>query len=177
MSDIPDEYLDSDFDFGFTAVDAEELESGTEIVESQTTTEIVNEVSSELVDKIDELETKINSVIVALDNSTPEDFSLPNDDLIRIEEKIDKIMSLETDELAQMFSAQGDDLRAIIDEVEERKGQLEEEYKIKMDDIEKLILPLLYNLLKNPNKEYILWPNRTEVIQRQIDKILNITRT
>ena len=38
----------SDFDFGFTAVDADELESGTEIAETQTT-DIVNEVSDELV--------------------------------------------------------------------------------------------------------------------------------
>ena len=177
MAHIPDEYSDSDFDFGFTAVDADELESGTEVVESQQTTEVVNEISSELVDKIEDLEGKINSVIVAFGNAEPQDFTLPNDDLIRIEEKIDKIVSLETDELAQMFSNQGNDIRSIIDEVEERKGQLEEEYKVKMEDVEKLIMPLLYNLLKNPNKEYILWPNRTEVIQRQIDKILNVTRT
>ena len=102
---------------------------------------------------------------------------MPNDDLSRIESKIDQIVSLETDELAEMFSNQGNDIRAIIDEVEERKGQLEEEYTVKMDNIEKLIMPLLYNLLKNPDKEYILWPNRTEVIQRQIDKILQVTRT
>ena len=166
----------SDFDFGFTAVDADELESGSEIIESQQTTEVINEVSSELVDKIDTLEGKINAVIVAFENTTSEDFTIPNDDLSRIEEKIDKIVSLETDELSQLFANQGNDIRAIIDEVEERKGQLEVEYKGKMETVESLIMPLLYNLLKNPDKEYILWPNRTEVIQKQIDKILNVTR-
>jgi len=174
MTGTPTDY--SDFDFGFTAVDADELESGNEIIESQPT-EVINEVSSELVDKIDTLEGKINSVIVAIENTSSEDFNISNnDDLSRIEEKIDKIVSLETDELAQMFSNQGNDIRAIIDEVEERKGQLEVEYKGKMETIESLIMPLLYNLLKNPDKEYILWPNRTEVIQKQIDKILNVTR-
>jgi len=181
MANIPDEYLDSDFDFGFTAVDADELESGTEVVESQQTTEAVtevaNEISSVLVDKIDGMEERLNSVIVALGNATPDDFVLPNDDLARIEEKIDKIVTLETNELAELFSKQGDNIKVIIDEVEEKKGQLEEEYKEKMEGVENLILPLLYNLLKNPDKEYILWPNRTEVIQRQIDKILQVTRT
>ncbi|MBC8442649.1 MAG: hypothetical protein H8D80_00505 [Proteobacteria bacterium] len=171
-----DEY--SDFDFGFTAVDAEELESGTEIVESQTT-DIVNEVSDELVCKIEELEGKINSVLLKMEQEERPDFSLPNnsEDLSRIEEKIDKIVSLEMDELSKMFSEQGSDIRAIIDEVEERKLELKEEYTIKLNEVENLIMPLLYNLLKNPNKEYILWPNRTEVIQKQIDKILQVTRT
>ena len=94
----------------------------------------------------------------------------------RIEGKIDQIVSLETDELAQMFAQQGSDIRAIIDEVEERKGELEKEYAEKMDSVKKLILPLLYNLLKNPDKEYILWPNRTEVIQKQIAKIEEATK-
>jgi len=167
----------SDFDFGFTAVDADELESGTEIAETQTT-DIVNEVSDELVSKIDELEGKINSVLLKLESGESEDFSFPdNENLSRIEEKIDKIVSLETDELTKMFSDQGSDIRAIIDEVEERKLELKEEYTIKLDEVENLIMPLLYNLLKNPDKEYILWPNRTEVIQKQIDKILKVTRT
>ena len=175
MANESDNY--SDFDFGFTAVDADELESGSAVIESQQTTEVINEVSGELVAKIDELEGKINSVIVALENSTQPDFTLPDDELARIESKIDQIVTLETDELAAMFSNQGNDIRAIIDEVEERKGEVEEEYKVKVESIENLILPLLYNLLKNPDKEYILWPNRTEVIQKQIDKILQVTRT
>ena len=174
MATEPTDY--SDFDFGFTAVDADELESGQEIVDNQAI-ETSNEISSILVDKIDEMESKINSVIVALETSSePADFILPNEDLVRIEEKIDKIVTLETNELAELFSEQGNNIKIIIDEVEEKKGQLEIEYKEKMESVEGLIMPLLYNLLKNPDKEYILWPNRTEVIQKQIDKILNVTR-
>ena len=45
-----------------------------------------------------------------------------------------------------------------------------------MKNLEKLILPLLYNLLKNPSDEYIKWPNRTNVVQAQINKIVAITR-
>ena len=47
----------------------------------------------------------------------------------------------------------------------------------KMDEIELLTLPLLYNLKKNPDKEYILWPNRTELIDAQIEKIKAVTNS
>jgi len=43
--------------------------------------------------------------------------------------------------------------------------------------VEALILPLLTNLMKNPQKEYIHWPNRTEKLQAQIDKITTLTRS
>jgi len=46
----------------------------------------------------------------------------------------------------------------------------------KLKEVETMILPLLYNLQKNPTKEYIHWPNRTDIIQKQIDKILEVTR-
>ena len=46
-----------------------------------------------------------------------------------------------------------------------------------MQKLEKMIIPLLINLAKNPDKEYIRWPNRQEKIEKQIDAILAITRT
>ena len=178
MANEPTDY--SDFDFGFTAVDAEELEAGEQVL-AESQTEIANEVASTvstaLIDRMEGLEDKIGSILIAVQNTESEDFSVGDTDLSRIEEKIDRIVTLETDELGQMIQSQGSDIRAIIDEIEERKVQLESEYKTKMEDVENLILPLLYNLLKNPTKEYILWPNRTEVIQRQIDKIVKVTRT
>ena len=45
-----------------------------------------------------------------------------------------------------------------------------------MKKLEKLVLPLLYNLMKNPENEYIKWPNRTTIVQKQINKIVAITR-
>ena len=52
----------------------------------------------------------------------------------------------------------------------------EEQLRAKLLEVEKLIMPLLVNLMKNPDKEYIHWPNRTPLIQKQADKILSITR-
>ena len=48
----------------------------------------------------------------------------------------------------------------------------------KLRDVEKLILPLLINLIKPESlaKKYIYWPNRKEIIERQIKKIMAVTR-
>lgn len=56
------------------------------------------------------------------------------------------------------------------------RANLHEEVQQKLVELEQLIMPLLVNLMKNPEKEYIYWPNRTEKIQEQIDRILTITR-
>ena len=42
-------------------------------------------------------------------------------------------------------------------------------------DIEKIVLPFLYNLSKS-DEPYIHWPNRGPIIKAQIDKILKLTR-
>jgi hypothetical protein len=56
------------------------------------------------------------------------------------------------------------------------RAKLYEETTGKLKQLEEMIMPLLVNLMKNPEKEYIYWPNRTEKIQDQIDKILKLTR-
>ena len=42
-------------------------------------------------------------------------------------------------------------------------------------ELEKVILPFLYNLSKS-DEPYIHWPNRGPIIKAQIDKILKLTR-
>jgi hypothetical protein len=161
---IPDEYLNSDFDFGFTAVDADDLGvSSPESTESSS-----NAIDSAVLEKI---EDRLNLILASM----PGD-EIYNSGVERIEQKVDNILSLQNDELSKTIESQGENIRAVIDEVEERKEQLEEAYKSKMTEVEKLVLPLLYNLMKNPDKEYILWPDRVNSIQKQINKITSITR-
>ena len=50
------------------------------------------------------------------------------------------------------------------------------DFKDRLIECEKLILPLLQNLMKNEEKEYIYWPNRKAIIQQQIDRLQKITR-
>ena len=49
------------------------------------------------------------------------------------------------------------------------------EVKNRFKEIEKVILPFLYNLSKS-DEPYIHWPNRGPIIKAQIDKILKLTR-
>lgn len=46
-----------------------------------------------------------------------------------------------------------------------------EETQEKLDKLYNAIQPLLNNLKMNPEKEYILWPNRTEKIEQFEDHI------
>lgn len=51
-----------------------------------------------------------------------------------------------------------------------------EEYKARLQQVEKLVLPFFTKLLKTADKEYIYWPNRKALVETQIQKILALTR-
>jgi hypothetical protein len=71
------------------------------------------------------------------------------------------------------FSAQEDeDFTAVIAE----KDETVEQYKKRMKDLEKLIIPFLTKLLKTADQPVIKWPNRGPMIESQIQKILTLTR-
>lgn len=63
-----------------------------------------------------------------------------------------------------------------IQQIEAEKDRLEADLKDKINDLERIIMPLLVNLLKTSDKEYIYWPNRQSTVQGQIDKVLELTR-
>ena len=84
-------------------------------------------------------------------------------------ELLDKISALEN-KLEELTTGDTTTL------IEQHKALVTSEVRSKLHQVEQMILPLLYNLQKNPDKEYIHWPNRKDIIQKQIDKILNITR-
>jgi hypothetical protein len=97
----------------------------------------------------------------------------------RLETKLDKI-------LREVSAAQVkiDDKHEV--ELEIAKSQMDDEYDLRKDNLgkiqkdkfgqlEKLIIPLLVKLAKSP-EAYIHWPNRAEVIEAQLKKIVAITR-
>ena len=82
-----------------------------------------------------------------------------NDQILALQAKIDSLLD------AQEQTLQSALVRA-----------MEEKHKAKLKELEGLILPLLYNLMKNPEKPIINWPNRDAVIKKQIEKITSVTR-
>lgn len=61
-------------------------------------------------------------------------------------------------------------------DIEGYKTLVEKDVTDKLKAVEALVMPLLVNLMKNPEKDTIKWPNRKPIIEKQIEKILAITR-
>lgn len=56
------------------------------------------------------------------------------------------------------------------------KDETVDEYKTRLKEVEKIILPFLTKLLKTADQPIIKWPNRAPQLETQIQKILNLTR-
>jgi len=65
------------------------------------------------------------------------------------------------------------DARKTVGDVEVKANTTQE----KLDKLYNAITPLLNNLKKNPEKEYILWPNRIEKVEQFETHLLNIYRS
>ena len=82
-----------------------------------------------------------------------------NEEIQELKDKLDSLLSAQEETLSNaMVTA------------------IEEKYKAKLKEVEGLILPLLLNLKKNPDKAFINWPNRVPIIDKQIEKITKVTR-
>ena len=98
-----------------------------------------------------------------------------------LEAKLDKI--LEAQEATADVASQKAALKAEIEK--ERIGlakKWDDEKTVlsgKLAQVEKLVLPLLYNLIRPEtlDKKYILWPTRKTIIEQQIKRILSVTRS
>jgi len=90
-----------------------------------------------------------------------ESITQSSESLQRVEDKLDQMLELYNDGKLGL---------------EADRDKMEAEVKVNLKTLEQLIMPLLVNLMKNPEKEYIYWPNRTAKIQEQIDKVLSLTR-
>ena len=59
-------------------------------------------------------------------------------------------------------------------QVIQQSNQSVEQLESKLDRLYNAVTPLLANLKKDPHKEYILWPNRTEKIEQFEDHLRSI---
>ena len=55
-------------------------------------------------------------------------------------------------------------------------AQTADNYKQRLQEVEKMIIPFLQKLYSTGDKEYIYWPNRKPAIEKQMEKILKLTR-
>jgi len=97
----------------------------------------------------------------------------------RLEGKLDRLTRLVGDTKDTVINKNETELeiakKQMDDEYDLRKDNLGKEQREKFKALEKLIIPLLIKLAKSP-EAYIHWPNRAEVIEAQLKKIVAITR-
>jgi hypothetical protein len=89
-----------------------------------------------------------------------------------VEYDINKIMAEYGDDDFGFTTVDEAEYEAVIAE----KDETVEEYKTRLTQVEKIIMPFLTNLLKSQAQPYIHWPNRGPIIEKQIQKILTLTR-
>jgi len=183
---------DYDLDLGITFVD--------ENPEATISTETVETISSQ-VEGIGDLGVRVDQIQSTLSGIK----ALLDFDELNIEGKLDKILEKVAEVPDTVVSSAGvtgepaniapetvdkiDKIIEIMGDPEARKAEIERRLQESIDnqkaivneklsDVEKLILPLLVNLIKPESLEqkYIYWPNRKEVIERQIKKIIQVTR-
>ena len=86
-------------------------------------------------------------------------------------------MKPELEKIESKISSLTDSMRVMQDDLEVRKEELKDKWGIRMNEVEDLILPLLKNLAKDGDKrEWIRWPGRTDILNKQIDAITAVTR-
>ena len=83
----------------------------------------------------------------------------------------------ELEKIESKIASLTDSMRVVSDEMADRKEELNDKWSTRMNEVEGLILPLLQNLAKDGDKrEWIRWPNRTHILNSQIDNIKSVTR-
>ncbi len=185
---------DYDLDLGISFVDENpELATTT-----AATAEVVESISSQ-VGGIGDLDLKVNQIQSTLSGIK----ALLDFDELNIEGKLDQILQKVAEVPDTVVSSAGggepaniapetvekiDKIIEIMGDPETRKIEIERRLQESIDsqkdivngklsEIEKLILPLLVNLIKPESltQKYIYWPNRKVVIEIQIKKIIQVT--
>ena len=107
-------------------------------------------------------------------SSKPADDSKPSvgkEDLNTTNLEISKVKS-DVSSIKSMMN----EVMQIVSERESVNKEIQDADTLKrFKEIEKIMLPFLYNLSKS-NEPYIHWPNRSPIIKAQIDKLMKLTR-
>lgn len=79
------------------------------------------------------------------------------------------------DNIVDLNNVENDFGFTFVDESEISKSADLDELKIRLTKLRKMFLPLLENLNKNPDKDMIKWPNRKELLDKQIKLLKELT--
>ncbi len=78
-------------------------------------------------------------------------------------------------DVSDIKSAMNEVMQIVAEKETVNKEIADADVQKRFKEIEKIVLPFLYNLSKS-NEPYIHWPNRGPIIKAQMDKVLKLTR-
>jgi hypothetical protein len=90
-------------------------------------------------------------------------------------------MGLDIKQLSRQYEVEEDFGFSAVSEEEynsviNKASNTADDYKARLAEVEKIIIPFLTKLHSTGDKEYIYWPNRTPIIEKQIERILKLTK-
>jgi len=100
--------------------------------------------------------------------------SEPGIDPKKIDSQSAELSNIKND-VSSIKSAMNEIMQIVAEKDTITKELTDEDVAKRFKDLEKIVLPFLYNLSKT-EEPYIHWPNRGPIIKAQIEKILKLTR-
>jgi hypothetical protein len=79
------------------------------------------------------------------------------------------------DNIVNLNDVENDFGFTFVDESEISKTSDLDDLKSRLTKLRKMFLPLLENLNKNPEKDMIKWPNRKQLLDKQIELLKDLT--
>ena len=105
--------------------------------------------------------------------------SKPKEDTPSVDPKLVEGTNLELSKVktdVKDIKSMMNEIMQIVSEKESVNKEIQDaDVQKRFKEIEKVVLPFLYNLSKS-NEPYIHWPNRGPIIKAQMDKLLKLTR-
>jgi len=131
-------------------------------------------MSDDIPDFMREFDTTVDYGFTPVSTKPAETTSTPTVDPSVIENTNLEISKVKSD--VSSIKSMMNEIMQIVSERETVNKEIQDsDVQNRFKEIEKIVLPFLYNLSKS-NEPYIHWPNRGPIIKAQMDKLLKLTR-
>jgi len=131
-------------------------------------------MADDIPDFMREFDTTVDYGFTPVSTKPAETTSTPTVDPSVIENTNLEISKVKSD--VSSIKSMMNEIMQIVSERETVNKEIQDaDLQNRFKEIEKIVLPFLYNLSKS-NEPYIHWPNRGPIIKAQMDKLLKLTR-
>ena len=131
-------------------------------------------MANDIPDFMREFDTTVDYGFTPVSTKPAETTSTPTVDPSVIENTNLEISKVKSD--VSSIKSMMNEIMQIVSERETVNKEIQDaDVQNRFKEIEKIVLPFLYNLSKS-NEPYIHWPNRGPIIKAQMDKLLKLTR-